>query len=129
MDYSGEMEGHIRLDGSGGDINHKTTGGSQKYQSKTNICIMKATVQSSDKGGRVSNKLMITECFDTDTRLTFDQEYDLGSEKVASLNEEHDKMILRCAVAKSTINNHGLIKALELRNSINTMTDFIYTGQ
>ncbi len=112
MDVSGEMLGHILL-----PIieNHdRRTGGYTPWKSKTNLCIMKATLQTTDDRGKDSLKLIVTDCFDTATPLTYDQQQDLTADEWQQLHNEEINSKIRCLLTAEWI---GAVKRLTLSDA------------
>ena len=79
MDGSGEITGHIQLDADNGSV---------PWQSKTNLCIMGATLQTTDERKKESMKLVVTECFDTATPLSYDQRQELQEQDWKKIRED-----------------------------------------
>lgn len=126
MDATGEMTGHILLEASDSDSH-----GQQKaskfsvWKSKTNLCIMDGVLQDTDERKKEGVKLVVFECFDAATPLTYEQGQDLQAEEWRQLREDEIKGKIR----------HGLVCAdksagvTPLKADILMWTDFIMTGE
>lgn len=114
MDSSGEMTGHILLDIDKGCV---------PWKSKTNICIMDGVIQDTDERKKETMKIIVTECFDAATPLTFDQGQDLQAEDWQRMREEEVKSKIRCWLVSASIQGKELSKAEILK-----WQDFILKG-
>lgn len=116
MDASGEMLGHISMEGN------------VPWQSKTNLCIMTGEIQDTDERKKEGTKLIVTDCFDTVAPFTFDQKQDMQEEDWKHLREEEIKGKIRhglcCAFIQSNTGN-----PLNQKDQINEITDFIMKGE
>ena len=127
MDASGEMLGHIFLPTV---KNHdRRTGGYQAWKSKTNLCIMQATVQTTEDHNRQDVKLIVTDCFDTATPLTYDQHEELTAEDWQRLHDEEIDSKIRCLLTVEWI---GTAKRLTVsdaeREAIRGLVQFVRKG-
>ena len=131
MDSSGEMIGQILLeDGESQDRQHETTGGIAKYKTNQNICIMEGEIQRTDARGKEQNKLVITECFDTATPLSFDQQENLSAEQWQKAHEEETRSKIRCWLVSSAIQAGKGFGCTEIDKAwINKCVDFVLTGE
>lgn len=127
MDSSGEMTGNILLDP---DI------GCVPWKSKTNICIMLGEIQDTDERRKESVKLVVYECFDAATPLSYDQGQELQAEDWKQLRQDEIKGKIRhglvCAlVPRMEFGPHMAVLKLTdgYKQDINNLVDFIMTGQ
>lgn len=84
MDASGEMTGHILLENE-----------AARWKSKANICIMNGVLQDTDERKKEGVKLVVFECFDAATPLTFDQSQELQAEDWKRLRQDEIKGKIR----------------------------------
>ncbi|MEJ2650178.1 MAG: hypothetical protein P8016_17430 [Sedimentisphaerales bacterium] len=131
MDSSGEMEGQILVEeGSDQDRQHETTGQAKKWNSKTNLCIMDGEIQLSDKGGKSHNKIVVRECFDTATPLSYDQQGEISAEQWQAAHESEVKSKIRCWLVASAIQNGKGFPGSDIEKAwINELVEFVYTGE
>jgi hypothetical protein len=131
MDVSGEMLGQILLENSEDKkyAPHNTTGIARKYQSKQNICIMEGYIQNTDRGGKSQNKIVVIECFDTATQLSFDQQQELSAEQWQKAHEEEVKSKIRCWLVAACMEHESHIVNEKFKNWINELVEFVYTGE
>jgi hypothetical protein len=126
MDASGEMTGHILLDADKGLV---------PWKSKTNICIMEGMLQDTDERKKEAVKLVVTDCFDTAPRLTFDQGQELQAEDWKKLREDEIKGKIRHGIICAMIGrnpkdeNITLIPNERCKQDINELVNFIMTGE
>ena len=124
IDSSGEMTGHILLEDE-----------TARWQSKTNLCIMKAVIQDTDERKKEANKLFVFECFDAATPLTYDQKQELYAEDWQKLQQEQIKGKIRhglcCSFIEGYVRLHGFMpNIVESRKTmIKEWQDFILTGE
>lgn len=125
MDASGEILGHILLGEDGEPVGHGGISPFHQWQSKTNICIMEGTVQYTDERKKDAMKLVVTECFDVATPLTWGQTQDIEAENWQKMREEEIKGKIR----------HGLVCADKSagktpdKDDILMWQNFIMTGE
>ncbi|KKK98992.1 hypothetical protein LCGC14_2637230 [marine sediment metagenome] len=127
MDATGEMTGHILLE----------MGESEfiLWKSKTNICIMDGILQDTDERKKEGIKLLVYECFDTATPLTYDQNQDLQAEDWKRLRQDEIAGKIRHGICCSLIQRiriEGRINILpdkQMKDDINELADFILTGE
>lgn len=119
MDASGEMLGHIAMEGN------------TPWQSKTNLCIMEATIQDTDERRKETMKLVVTDCFDAATPITFDQDQDLSAEDWRLNHENEIKGKIRHGIVCSMIRagDRPSAKDPKVEKYINAWVDFIMTGE
>lgn len=127
MDMSGEMLGHILLPTK--EEHDRRTGGYTAWKSKTNLCIMQAILQATDDRGKESLKLIVTDCFDTATPLTYDQHQDLTADDWQRLHDEETAGKIRHGLTLAWI---GACKRLTVtdgeKKMINDLVEFIKHG-
>jgi len=132
MDSSGEIRGDIVL-GEGDIGGHKDTGQLHKWQSKTNLVVMNAELQWTDSRGKEGNKLVVFDCFDAATPLSYDQKEELETAEWKTAREEEIRGKIRhwlaCSILQSHVGPKYLEPVPELKNVINDWTDFIVTGE
>lgn len=120
MDSSGEMLGHIAMEGN------------VPWKSKDNLCIMQATLQDTDERGRQGMKLVVTDCFDTATPFTYDQGQEMQAGDWKKMHEDEIKGKCRyglvCACINANFNIFDLAKG-DYTKPINSIVDFIMTGE
>lgn len=104
MDASGEMTGHILID------EHVAL-----WKSKTNICIMEGILQDTDERKKEGVKIVVFECFDAATPLTFDQGQDLQAEDWRKIREDEIKSKVRCWLVSASIQGRNLSREEILR--------------
>lgn len=112
MDSSGEMTGHIAMEGN------------VPWKSKDNLCIMEATIQDTDERGRQGVKLVVTDCFDTATPFTYDQGQEMSAEDWRKGREDEVKSKVRCWLVASSIQGKNLSKV-----EIIEWQDFVIDGE
>jgi len=90
IDASGEMIGNILLPEPKENAysGRGRTGVATAWKSKTNLCIMCATVQTTEDRNRQDVKIVVTDCFDTATPLTYDQHEELTADEWQRLHVE-----------------------------------------
>lgn len=116
MDASGEILGHILLDADKGNV---------PWKSKTNLCIMDGIIQDTDERKKQAVKIVVTECFDAATPLSYDQSQDMQAEDWRRMREEEIKGKIR----------HGLVCADKSAGKVPNKKDilewqeFILTGE
>lgn len=126
MDSSGEITGHIYLPEDEGKV---------CWKSKTNICIMNGTIQDTDERKREAVKIVVTECFDAATPLTFDQGQDMQAEDWRRLREDEIKGKIRHGLVCSLIRTGQITKGeapindANVKSCVNRWVDFIITGE
>lgn len=127
MDASGEMTGHIQLENVG-----------VRWKSKTNICIMNGVLQDTDERKKEGTKLVVYECFDAATPLSFDQQQELQAEDWKRLREDEIKGKIRhglvCAMTRNLETESGLRRNIlqltdENKDYIAELVKFIMTGE
>lgn len=126
MDSSGEITGHILLgtDGEQPQGHHVGTGYTL-WKSKTNICIMRGVLQDTDERKKEATKLVVLECFDAATPLSYDQGQELQAEDWKAIREDEIKGKIR----------HGLCCAIlsagqkPVKGYVLELQDFIITGE
>lgn len=127
MDVTGEMLGHVLL--ATKKEHDLRTGGYTPWQSKTNLCIMKATLQTTDDRGKDSLKLVVTDCFDTVTPLSWDQRDELTAADWQRLHDEETAGKIRHGLTIACI---GAFKRLTINDAekaaINSLVEFIKHG-
>lgn len=137
MDASGEITGHILMEESGEELAyraHNTSGlpAMVLWKSKTNLCIMEGVLQYTDERGRDGMKLVVNECFDAATPLTYNQGQDLQAEDWKKLRENEIEGKIRHGIICSCINaNFNLFELAEgiYKKPINSLVDFIMKGE
>ena len=120
MDSSGEMTGHIQLENA-----------EARWKSKTNLCIMEGELQYTDERGKESNKLVVFECFDAATPLTFDQSQELQAEDWKKLRQDEIKGKIRhglVCVARRELGLKGPLSQMH-KQMILSDVKFILTGE
>lgn len=135
MDVSGEMLGHVQLVTIDAEEHKKLCNGRvnvanySPWKSKTNLCIMKAIVQATDDRGKDDLKLIVTDCFDTATPLTYDQQQDLTADDWQQLHDEeiagkirHGLVVAYITAMKRLTITHGE------KNLFNDLVEFIKHG-
>jgi hypothetical protein len=128
MDASGEMTGHILLESTGdepGTGHHEGASGFKLWQSKTNLCIMDAVLQSTDERKKEGNKLVVFDCFNAATPLSYDQQQDLQAEDWKRIREDEIRGKVRHWVVCSYIQNKGAYSKNKVREDV----EFIVTGE
>jgi hypothetical protein len=127
MDVSGEMLGHILLPTV--ENHDKRTGGYTPWQSKTNLCIMQAIVQATEDRNKQDVKLVVTDCFNTATPLTYAQNDELTADDWQRMHEEEIDGKIRHGLTLTWV---GACKRLiitdEERKLINGLVEFIKRG-
>jgi len=130
MDASGEMTGHIllgRADKS--EQGHKAISEFSLWKSKTNICVMDGEIQDTDERKKESVKLLVFECFDAATPLTYDQNQELQQEDWKQIRQDEIKGKIRhglvCAMVQT--GDYTSLGPTE-KKDIGDMVDFIMTG-
>lgn len=123
MDATGEIIGHVLMDSE-----------AAHFQSKTRLCIMKATIQPTDAGhrGKEANKLVVTECFDMAVKLSYDQvqgldEIDWEAKREAEIRGKIRHGIV-CACIQGQVFTPGEFEPDE-KLLINALVEFIMTGE
>lgn len=138
MDASGEITGHIVLEATGEEPQEGHHGGASAFslwKSKTNICIMDGVLQDTDERKKESTKLVVYECFDAATPLTYDQNQELQAEDWKQIREDEVRGKVRHWVSCSFIQNLALADNLpsnptpKRKQIINEWTEFIITGE
>lgn len=141
MDASGEMTGHILLEYTGKEHqegHHTGTAGFSLWKSKTNLCIMDGVIQDTDERKKEGMKLVVYECFDAATPLTYSQDQDLNAEDWKKLREDEIKGKIRhgllCAFIQSNQIKPDTTSGKEhipkfAKTIINELVDFIMTGE
>ena len=127
MDVSGEMTGNIVLVASDRDRSndyHKA-GEFTPWKSKTNLCIMDGILQDTDERKKEGVKLVVFECFDAATPLSYEQGQDMQAEDWRRIREDEIRGKIR----------HGLVCADKSagttpnKSDILYWTEFIMTGE
>ena len=126
MDATGEMTGHILLEVSDSD-SHGRQNVDQfvRWKSKTNLCIMDGILQDTDERKKEGVKLVVYECFDAATPLSYEQNQGLQEEEWRQLREDEIKSKIR----------HGLVCADKSagktpdKEDILMWVEFIMTGR
>lgn len=138
MDSSGEITGHILLEATGNeppDGHHTGASAFSLWKSKTNICIMDGVLQDTDERKKEGVKLVVYECFDVATPLTFDQGQDLNAEDWKKMREDEIRGKIRHGIICAMISrnpkdaNITLIPDERCKQDVNILVDFIMTGQ
>ena len=136
MDASGEMTGHILLEVVGSETQGHHTGTAEfaLWKSKTNICIMNGVLQDTDERKKESMKLVVFECFDAATPLTFDQNQELQAEDWKKLRQDEIKGKIRHGIVCETISpltdTLGIVVLTDGdKKRINDLVDFIMAGE
>jgi len=134
MDASGEMTGNIILVPTNRDQSndyHKA-GKFTPWKSKTNLCIMDGVLQDTDERKKEGVKLVVFECFDAATPLTYEQGQDLQAEDWRRMREDEIRGKVRHWVACSLLHRED-IEVLRpepvLKKAINEWVEFIMTGE
>ena len=133
MDGSGEMTGHILLEVTDHN-NHGYERASKfkEWKSKTNLCIMDGVLQDTDERKKEGVKLVVFECFDAATPLTYEQGQDLQAEDWRRMREDEIRGKVRHWVACSLLHRED-IEVLRpepvLKKAINEWVEFIMTGE
>ena len=133
MDASGEMTGHILLEVVGEEHEGHHTGSAafSLWKSKTNICIMDGVLQDTDERKKEGIKLVVFECFDAATPLTFDQSQELQAEDWKRLRQDEIKGKIRhglVCVARRELGLKGPLSQMH-KQMILSDVDFILTGE
>ena len=126
MDVSGEMTGNIVLVASDRDRSndyHKA-GEFTPWKSKTNLCIMDGILQDTDERKKEGVKLVVFECFDAATPLSYEQGQDMQAEDWRRIREDEIRGKVRCWLVSSSIQGKGLSKA-----EILEWQEFVITGE
>ena len=127
MDVSGEMLGHILLPTK--EEHDARTGGYTPWKSKDNLCIMQATIQTTEDRNRQDIKLVVTECFNTATPLSWDQHEQLSADDWQRLHDEETSGKIRHGLTIAWI---GACKRLTVtdaeKDMINRLVEFIKHG-
>jgi len=117
MDSSGEITGHIAMEGN------------VPWKSKDNLCIMEATIQDTDERGRQGIKLVVTDCFDTATPFTYDQGQEMQAGDWKKMHEDEIKGKIRhgivCAMIQAPNNKPPTANDPKTEEYINAWVDFI----
>ena len=137
MDASGEMTGHILLEYTGSEPkgHHTGTAGFSLWKSKINLCIMDGQLQDTDERKKESTKLVVYECFDAATPLTYSQGQDLNAEDWKKLHEDEIKGKIRHGTSCSYIfgysSQNGIVPRLTsgTKELLLEWQDFIMTGE
>lgn len=111
MDATGEMLGHILLAEHGKIGKHKETAGYHLWKSKDIVCILSASVQQTDAHKKDDMKLVVTECFSSVAKLSYDQEQELAEEEWRILRDLEINSKIRCLLTAKWI---GTVKRLTL---------------
>lgn len=114
MDASGEIAGQIQIEQQ-----------SACWQSKVNLCIMDGTLQRTDAHGHDQYKLVVTECFDTATPLTWTQQQDLTAEEFSKAREQEVKGKIRCWLVAAVLQNGKK----PVKNEINDLVEYVMKGE
>ena len=126
MDVTGEMTGHILLEVSDSDPRDRhNVDKFIRWKSKTNICVLGGVLQDTDERKKESTKLVVFECFDAATPLSYDQNQELQAEDWKRLREDEIKGKIRhglCCATLSAGNKVDKEYVLELQ-------DFIMAGE
>lgn len=134
MDSSGEITGHILLGTltSNESQGHKDVSAFSLWKSKTNICIMDGVLQDTDERKKEGVKLVVFECFDAATPLSYDQGQELQAEDWKKLREDEIKGKIRhgilCSCIKANFNLYELADG-NYNSQINKLVDFVMTGE
>lgn len=136
MDSSGEMTGHILLEYTGEEPQGHHAGSSafHLWTSKTNLCIMDGVIQSTDERKKESVKLVVYNCFDAATPLTFDQQQDLQAEDWKQMRQDEIKGKIRhgivCSMIKRSHSGPITLKFTdEQKEEIAALVNFVMTGE
>jgi len=131
MDSSGEMTAHILLEFTGEESqgHHTGTAGFSLWKSKTNICIMDGVLQDTDERKKEGIKLVVYECFDAATPLTYDQGQELNAEDWKKLREDEIKGKIRHGLCCAILSGGEDPMAIYGKDYILNLQDFIMTGE
>jgi len=127
IDFSGEMLGHILLPTV--EKRDQRTANYVAWKSKTNLCIMQATIQATEDHNRQDVKLVVTECFNTATPLTYAQQDDLTADEWQQLHDEEIAGKIRHGLTMTWV---AATKRLSIsdgeRKLINDLVGFVKKG-
>ena len=131
MDASGEMIGQILLPESKENAysGRSRIGVAASWKSKTNLCIMQATIQMTEDRNRQDTKLVVTDCFDTATPLTYDQQQDLTADEWQRLHVEEIEGKIRHGLTIAWVQaTKRLNITLPEKKMINELVEFVKHG-
>ena len=137
MDVSGEMIGNIVLVASDRDRSndyHKA-GEFTPWKSKTNLCIMDGILQDTDERKKEGVKLVVFECFDAATPLSYEQGQDMQAEDWRRIREDEIRGKIRhgmsCSFIQGFARREGDVPAVSesYTKYILAWTEFIMTGE
>ena len=129
MDSSGEMTGHILLEVTDNKPTGHHTGAAAfvEWKSKTNLCIMDGVLQDTDERKKDGVKLVVFECFNAATPLSYDQGQDLQAEDWKKIREDEIRGKIRHGLSCAYITSGA--NPMDSKELILEITDFIMTGE
>ncbi len=125
MDSSGEMTGHILLEAVDDNSGRQNVSSFKTWKSKTNLCIMDGVLQDTDERKKEGVKLVVYECFDAATPLTYDQNQDLQAEEWRQIREDEIRGKIRHGLCCATLSAGNKVD----KEYVLDLQEFIMSGQ
>ena len=131
MDLSGEMTGNIVLEPTDRDQSndYHNVGKFTPWKSKTNLCIMDGVLQDTDERKKDGVKLVVFECFNAATPLSYDQGQDLQAEDWKKIREDEIRGKIRHGLCCAYVRTGEAEPCEATKKAIREWTEFIMTGE
>lgn len=126
MDSSGEMTGNILLEVSESDSKgYRNVDEFIRWKSKTNLCIMDGILQDTNERKKEGVKLVVYECFDAATPLSYEQHNGLQEEEWRQLREDEVRGKIRHGLCCATLSAGSKVD----KEYVLELQEFIMTGR